>query len=202
MAENLACLQRQLWGAKGETECSLEKIDLFLDRWVNYLKIIISQRGFKNMTQGKNIKFWVAYKEGFCEVWTFWNIHTDREVMGHSEQTWTFGHKGFGRYISWNKFFISVHTHSYSKVLTLMTSLCTAHTHSLPPPFPEVSQLYAFKENRGRWWALTRRTQTLEAIDFIHTLPIVHTRVALTFVYLQFTMHTFETWTKQTTQVA
>lgn len=66
------------------------------------------------------------------------------------------------------------------------------HTFS-PPPFLVVSQLCAFKENRGRWWALTRRTQTLEAIDFIHTLTIVHTRVALTFVYLQFTMHTFET---------
>lgn len=66
------------------------------------------------------------------------------------------------------------------------------HTFS-PPPFPVVSQLCAFKENRGRWWALTRRTQTLEAIDFIYTLTIVHTRVALTFVYLQFTMHTFET---------
>ena len=83
-----------------------------------------------------------------------------------------------------------------------MTSSWKAHTHSLPPLFPAVSRLCAFKENRGRWWALTRRTQTLEAIDFIHTLSIVHTRVALTFIYLQLTMHTFETWTKWTTQVA
>lgn len=48
--------------------------------------------------------------------------------------------------------------------------------------------------NLANWPSETRRTQTLEAIDFIHTLTIVHTRVALTFVYLQFTMHTFETW--------
>lgn len=39
----------------------------------------------------------------------------------------------------------------------------------------------------------TRGTQTLEAIDFVHTLPIVYTRVALAFIHLQFTMHTFET---------
>jgi hypothetical protein len=45
---------------------------------------------------------------------------------------------------------------------------------------------------------LTRGTQTLEAVDFVHTLPIVHTRVALTLIYLQFTMHTFETCTKWT----
>lgn len=31
------------------------------------------------------------------------------------------------------------------------------HTHS-PPPFPVVTQLCAFKENWGRWWALTRWT--------------------------------------------
>lgn len=48
----------------------------------------------------------------------------------------------------------------------------------------------------------SRRTQTLEAIDFIHTLSIVHTRVALTFIYLQLTMHTFETWHAQTREAS
>lgn len=37
--------------------------------------------------------------------------------------------------------------------------------------------------NLANWPSKTRRTQALETIDFIHTLPIVHTRVALTFIY-------------------
>lgn len=52
------------------------------------------------------------------------------------------------------------------------------------------------------WPSEPRRTQTLEAIDFIHTLSTVHTRVALTFIYLQFTMHTFETWHAQTREAS
>lgn len=38
--------------------------------------------------------------------------------------------------------------------------------------------------NLAYWPRETRGTQTLEAVDFVHTLPIVHTRVALTFVDL------------------
>lgn len=76
-----------------------------------------------------------------------------------------------------------------------MTSSCTAHTHSLSP-LPVVSWLGVWEDHRGRWRALTRGTQTLEAIDFVHTLPVVHARVALALVHLQFTMHTFETCTK------
>lgn len=56
--------------------------------------------------------------------------------------------------------------------------------------------------NLANWPGETRRTQTLEAIDFVHALPIVHTRVALTFIYLQFTMHTFETWHAQTCEAS
>lgn len=48
----------------------------------------------------------------------------------------------------------------------------------------------------------TRWTETLEAIDFIHTLPIVDAGVAVTFIYLQFTMHTFETWHAQTREAS
>lgn len=56
--------------------------------------------------------------------------------------------------------------------------------------------------NLAHWPSKTRWTETLETIDFIHTLPIVHTRVALTFIYLQFTMHTFETWHAQTCEAS
>lgn len=89
---------------------------------------------------------------------------------------------------------LSIHKVS-SQVATLMTSSCSAHTHSLPSPAPVVSWLGVLEEHRGRWRALTRGTQTLETIDFVHTLPIVYTRVALAFIHLQFTMHTFETCT-------
>lgn len=90
---------------------------------------------------------------------------------------------------------LSIHKVS-SQVAALTTSSCLAHTHSLhPSPLPVVSWLGVLEEHRGRWLALTRGTQTLEAIDFVHTLPIVYTRVALAFIHLQFTMHTFETCT-------
>lgn len=50
----------------------------------------------------------------------------------------------------------------------------------------------------AHWSCEARGTQTLEAVDFVHTLPVVHTRVALAFIHLQLTMHTFETWHAQT----
>lgn len=50
----------------------------------------------------------------------------------------------------------------------------------------------------AHWACEPRGTQALEAIDFVHTLPIVHTWVALAFVHLQLTMHTFESWHAQT----
>lgn len=62
-----------------------------------------------------------------------------------------------------------------------------------------VSQLCNLEGNRARWWTLTKGTQTLEVVDFVHTLPVVHIRVALTLVDLQFTIHIFETCTKCTT---
>lgn len=56
--------------------------------------------------------------------------------------------------------------------------------------------------NLAHWARETRGAKTLEAIDFVHTLPVVYTWVALAFIHLQFTMHTFETWHAQTGEAA
>lgn len=140
------------------------------------------------MTHKEKIKSWASVR---CERSE--NIDTDREVRGHSRTDLDFRPRKTWKMYWLKQFPTSAHTVS-PQALTLMISSCTAHTHSLSP-LPVVSWLGALEEHRGRWRALTGGTQTLEAIDFVHTLPIVYTRVALAFIHLQFTMYTFETCT-------
>lgn len=143
--------------------------------------------GFRDMIHKEKIKSCTSVRHEHSEIYT----QTGRSEATR-EQTWTSGYKRLGRHTETVPH-LSIHQVS-SQVVTLMTSSCSAHTHSLSPT-PVVSWLGVLEERRGRWRALTRGTQTLEAIDFVHTLPIVYTRVALAFIHLQLTMHTFETCT-------